>query len=135
MNIIVLERFAYSNDGTFGYLELPNGEVLCTVERPWLNNQKSISCIPVGEYQCVPRRYNRGGYDAVEVVDVPNRSYILFHKGNFVRNSRGCILVNSSHGGNYTDWFGVDSKNAFDIFMKYSEGFILKIINREGGIL
>ncbi len=135
---LVLERFAYSASGTFGILILPSGQRLATVERPWLDNKVSISCIPVGEYHCSPRRYNRGGYDAYIVNDVPGRTYILFHIGNYVRNSNGCILVNSYHGATSSgEWCGRQSKTAFDA-MREELGrseFKLKIINRVGGIL
>jgi len=134
---IILERFCYSENGTFGSLILPDGSELATVERPWLNNKKSASCIPIGNYDCGPRLYNRGGYEAVEVLDVPNRSYILFHKGNFVRYSKGCILVNSYHGAVGDEWCGKSSAVAFKAFMDEVGGqsFRLIIKNKANGII
>ncbi len=132
-NTVKLERFCYSDEGTFGYLTLPSGDTLCTVERPWLDNKRSISCIPIGDYECSKRRYYRGGYDAIEVKGVPNRTHILFHKGNFVHNSNGCILVNSYFSASQGQWCGFNSKQAFERLMDYSKGFDLKIYNRVGG--
>lgn len=62
-----------------------------TVERPWLNNQLRISCIPEGTY--IMRRYDspRFGHDMWEVTDVPYRTYILIHKANWARKLLGCI--------------------------------------------
>jgi len=115
---------------------MPDGMQLATVERPWVNNAAVVSCIPVGEYECKPRRYNRGGYDAVEVCNVTGRSYILFHAGNFVRNSKGCILINSYIKGGDVGLRGVSSKLAFNQFMsEYGGGFNLSIVNYQGGIL
>ena len=125
---ITLERFCYSDFGTFGDLIMPDGQVLKTVERPWIDNKKSISCIPVGTYDCVPRRYNRGGYDAVEVTQVKNRSYILFHKGNFAEDSAGCILVCAAHGVLKNRWAGLSSDLAFDEFMGYVRGKNFRLI-------
>lgn len=31
--------------------------------------------------------------DTFRVEDVPNRSHILFHKGNLAENTHGCIIV------------------------------------------
>lgn len=109
-------RFAYSDMGVFGSLFV-DGQRLVSIERPWLNNQVSVSCIPEGTYRCVPRRYNRGGYDAVEVTDVPNRTHILFHKANTMHDLAGCIGVASRIGVLNRMWAGLDSKTAFGIFM------------------
>ncbi len=49
-------------------------------------------------------------------MNVPNRDDILFHWGNFTRNTRGCILV-----GSYFSEDGMavmDSKIAFQAFME-----------------
>ena len=132
-----LERFCYSDFGTYGTLILPDGTHLATVERPWLNNSARISCIPIGKYDCRPRRYNRGGYDAVEVRGVEGRTHILFHVGNYVRNSNGCILVNSHHSAIGGEWCGAGSKKAFKLFMDSvdKKPFKLEINNLTGGIL
>ena len=137
MKFVKLERFCYADGGTFGDLTTPEGRRFATVERPWLFNRKSISCVPVGEYKCKPRFYHRGGYKAIEVCNVPDRTHILFHIGNFVRNSNGCILINKSFGAINGEWCGLSSKTAFSSFMSELGGsnFTLKISNREGGIL
>ena len=133
---MLLTRFCYSDQGTFGRLTLPDGQWLATVERPWLNNAAGLSCIPVGEYDCEPRRFNRGGYDAVEVIEVPHRSHILFHIGNKPSDSLGCILINSSHGCLGGQWAGLSSKPAFQVFMDAvdRQPFKLKIVNFIGGV-
>ena len=137
MKIVQITRFAYSPNGTFGHLTLPSGKILATVERPWIDNEKNISCIPVGGYKCEPSFYYRGNYEAFEVMGVQDRSRILFHIGNFVRNSNGCILVNSKHGAINHEWCGINSRNAFNVFMKEMNGakFHLNIINQQGGKL
>ena len=63
-----------------------------TMELPWFNNQRKISCIPAGSYQV--RKHNSPSLGKVfKVFDVPDRSEILIHKGNYNSNSLGCILV------------------------------------------
>lgn len=76
---------------TFGRLTLPSGMTLITVEDAWRDNQRNVSCIPVGTYHCAPRRFNRGGYDAIEITNVPGRTHILIHKGNTADDLNGCI--------------------------------------------
>jgi len=63
-----------------------------TLERPWLNNAKGISCIPAGTYICKRVDSPKFG-NTFEVTGVPNRDAILLHKGNIDDDSHGCILV------------------------------------------
>ena len=48
---LLLIRDTFSEKSTIGELFL-NGERICdTLENPWLDNQRNISCIPEGEYK------------------------------------------------------------------------------------
>ena len=93
---LLLIRDTFSKDSTIGELFI-NGERFCdTLENPWLDNQRNISCIPAGEYPVrlrYPRESATREYLHLLVQDVPNRDYILFHRGNFPKDTRGCILV------------------------------------------
>lgn len=82
-----------SNVGTRGVLTDAAGEHICyTLELPWLDNQKNISCIPNGIYGVVP--HNGEKYKGVwRLLDVPNRAGILIHAGNTKKDIQGCILV------------------------------------------
>lgn len=128
---IVLERFCYSDDmGVFGKITLTSGMELYTVERPWLDNKEGISCIPTGEYVCKPRRYNRGGYNAIEITDVQGRLYILFHIANTMLNVKGCIGVGTSLGFINNMWAVTDSTDAFQCMMDELGGKEFKLVIR-----
>jgi hypothetical protein len=119
---LVLERFAYTPHGTFGRLALPPvggrpGGLLYTVEDPPNENAAGASCIPEGFYRCAPRRFNKGGYDAVQVCGVPGRDLILFHVANTTRDVRGCIGVATSLGSTAGRWAVLDSRGGFARFM------------------
>jgi hypothetical protein len=93
---LLLIRDTFTDESTIGELFL-NGERMCdTLELPYRDNQRSISCIPAGEYK-VRLRYARESatrdYLHLLVQDVKDRSYILFHRGNSAKDTRGCILV------------------------------------------
>lgn len=94
-----------------------DGAVLYTVERPWLDNQAMVSCIPEGAYNCRPRRYFRGGYDAVHIRNVPGRTHILFHRANVPSDLAGCIGVGSRLGVLNGQWAVLQSRAAFAWFM------------------
>ncbi len=68
------------------------------LELPDRNNQNSISRIPAGKYMCELRYSDRFGWHYI-LKDVPNRSYILIHFGNYYTDTRGCIVV----GNNFKD--------------------------------
>ena len=95
VNLLII-RDTFTDKSTIGNLYL-NGEWLCdTLELPYLDNQRSISCIPEGEYKVrlrTARESSTRDYLHLLVQDVPARSYILVHIGNFPKDTRGCILV------------------------------------------
>ena len=91
----ILERFAYLPDGTLGKLTIDD-QVFWIAERPWRGNKKEISCIPTGTYTCKAYTSKRFG-ETFEITDVEDRTYILFHVGNFPeKDSHGCLLVGES---------------------------------------
>ncbi|MCU0429199.1 MAG: DUF5675 family protein [Cytophagaceae bacterium] len=85
---------------TLGTLEVKNADrtvFTCkTLELPWKNNERNISCIPPGTYK-VAKRYSESFQYHFHVQDVPGRNWILIHSGNFYSDIRGCILVGFKH--------------------------------------
>jgi hypothetical protein len=66
-----------------------------TLELPWKDNQRRISCIPEGTYKAIKHRSPKFG-ESVWIQNVPNRSEILIHPANYVRQLLGCIAVGDS---------------------------------------
>jgi hypothetical protein len=93
---LLLIRNTFTKESTVGELFI-NGERICdTLENPWLDNQRTISCIPEGEYSVRLRTARESAtrdYLHLLVQDVPNRDWILFHRGNTAKDTSGCILV------------------------------------------
>lgn len=118
VNVVRLVRLAHMDFGVYGRLLLPGGQVFTTVERPWRKNNRFESCIPEGEYRCVPRRFNRGGYEAFHVLDVPNRDLILFHRANTPRDVEGCIGVGTGYGYVGGQWAITNSLKGFEQFKR-----------------
>lgn len=101
--IVTLDRI-YSKDGTSGILNF-FGKHYFTCERPWLNNQPFVSCIPEGQYQVKP--YHSAKFpDVWQVNGVVGRSHILFHVGNKPDNVSGCIAVGLERGNSPELWVG-----------------------------
>ena len=90
--VIELIRVEVSGKGTFGVLKI-NGEVFCvTLELPYRNNRSNVSSIPTGVYLCEAHNSPKYG-DTFQVKNVPGRSHVLFHGGNVVAHTKGCILL------------------------------------------
>jgi Family of unknown function (DUF5675) len=96
MNAEILRT--YQPKQTIGELVI-DGVAFCkTLELKWLDNTRSKSCIPEGTYKVVKRlAHEKRKYDHFHVLNVPNRSYILIHTGNYSRQILGCILVGDKH--------------------------------------
>jgi hypothetical protein len=115
-----IELFRLSNraDGTPGVLLVNTAPICVTLERPWFNNQKGISCIPTGIYICSRVKSPKFG-DTFEVTFVTGRSEILFHSGNIDDDSHGCILLGESFNKWTTGQVSIaSSKIAFAEFMQ-----------------
>lgn len=103
----ILTRQQTGDTGTFGTLTITGrrtdgGAVsfqCMTAELPCRDNARNRSCIPEGRYPCLMRDSHFGR--VYELQDVPGRSAILIHYGNwagdeslgFVSDVEGCILV------------------------------------------
>ena len=116
VNLLII-RDTFTEVSTIGNLYL-DGEWLCdTLENPYLNNQRNISCIPEGQYKVRLRTARESAtkdYLHLLVQDVPDRSLILFHSGNTAKDTRGCVLVGI---GTEQD-FVKNSRLAMDLLMK-----------------
>lgn len=114
--------------------------ILTTLELPWRDNEPNRSCIPQGRYHC-QRVYNRktkGGLEietTFEVTNVKGRSGILFHVGNFARDTQGCILIGDGFDSTPGYPMVTRSQQAFRRFLKETEktdGFALLIRRMHG---
>lgn len=107
-----LTRLSTGKYGTFGEIKLKSGKVIKTLELEWKDNQQKISCIPTGTYECALTQSPKFG-QVYTVKNVPNRSHILIHAGNWISDIQGCILLGMS--ADETRLY--DSKKALKLFM------------------
>ncbi|GAO42336.1 DUF5675 family protein [Flavihumibacter petaseus] len=87
---LLLER-TYHPTGTDGILSIAERFCCYTIELPWRDNRRRISCIPEGRYPIALRFSKRHQYHLL-VQTVPGRSLILIHKAtNALKELKGCI--------------------------------------------
>lgn len=90
--LLILERQNNLYNATLGEL-MVGGQLFETIELPWKDNQRSISCIPAGVYTWQKIKRTSNGKDAIYIRDVEGRSQILIHQGTKPSHSKGCILI------------------------------------------
>lgn len=115
---------------------LRSGTFVCdTLELPWKDNKKNVSCIPTGTYECSVAHMQSMNIDAYLLSNVENRDGIFIHPGNYAFGKKvdtsGCILIGNAfedRNGDGTDDV-VNSRLTFAKFMAYfgNEPFTLII--------
>ncbi len=125
--VLVLKR-QYFPEGTNGKLAC-EGQFIChTIELPWKNNETRVSCIPEGEY-FIQKRYSPKFQWHLEVLDVQNRSLILFHPANnALQELHGCIAPVTKLSG---PGLGLMSRKAFAKL----KTFVFKALDQNESVL
>lgn len=104
MTRAILIRSDSTDQGTFGKLFF-DGVTLNTLELPWRDNRRQISCIPPGEYGCEIVRSPRFG-TVYRVKNVQARDHVLIHPANLAGDAalgwttelQGCIALGEKTG-------------------------------------
>lgn len=123
--MIILRRY-YTPFGIWGDLEI-EGKSFSTAELPWRGNKQNESAIPEGEYVLKLRdspvvKRTSGVDEGWEITDVPGRSYIMLHVGNWpLRDSAGCPLIGREKKIVDNAVFVSNSQDAFDEFMEIAD--------------
>lgn len=112
---IILQRLTTSDQGTFGALLINGRPYYVTLELPWKDNKRNISCIPPGTYHAVKMFSEKFQKVVFVLEDVPERDLIEFHIGNEIKNTEGCVLLGSEYSR--TNYAIIESRLAFDDFM------------------
>lgn len=123
MNLALVRKYC-GETGTFGELRISeSGTVVAySLERSYSDGGIWAPKVAPGEYICKRGMHviedNKGPFETFEITDVPGHTGILFHKGNYQKDSTGCILLGSYIYGNAL----VQSTQAFEKFMNLMAG-------------
>lgn len=126
---LTLTRNYMGGMGTFGRIS-HNGKLVCaTVERPWLNNEPCVSCIPEGTYQL--EQYDSPKFGpcyalvaeelGVTLYPPALRTGILIHPANHSDQLQGCIAPGTEYGVVNGRWAVISSRSAFNKLMDLLE--------------
>lgn len=135
---VTITREDSRNHGTFGTIRAErDGDVFecVTLELPWRGNRRSLSCIPEGTYQCDWSHSGSFG-KCYRLRDVPERSGILIHAGNYagdrtrglLSNVDGCILLGIKRGTLSGQAAILRSKEAIAGFNRFMDGQSFRLV-------
>ncbi len=123
---LILTRDDEVATGIFGFLTSEDGAFSCvTLEHayPDVNSSGYAPKIPSGDYKCFRGQHQLEGmaepFETFEIMSVPGHSNLLFHAGNFNKDSAGCVLLGEERQG---DIEVLQSRVAFERFMTYLNG-------------
>lgn len=111
---LLLNRWGYTPAGTFGTLTADE-KTFCTIERPWLNNEPQVSCVPEGLYRLewhgtttsVPDTFNSHTWYLVGGTvgfSQGHRTRCAVHIANTMKDVKGCVGVALGLGFSGSIW-------------------------------
>lgn len=123
--MLMLKRI-YLATAVHGELTLNGKHIAYTIELPWRDNKRRISCIPEGTY-VLRKRYSEKFKWHFVLLDIPNRSCILIHPANDAQKElQGCIAPVTQITG---EGKGTESRKAMQKLMD-----VLETYRRNGSI-
>lgn len=98
---LTIIRFAAEEKQTLGGAVMLSAQLdslleFKTVELPWKENKRRVSCIPPGTYTAIKHNSPKFG-PCLWIQDVPGRSEILIHPANYWHDLLGCIAPGEDH--------------------------------------
>lgn len=135
---LIIKRKDYLEDGIFGAVFDQNGNKLfSTLEHAYLQDDGTYAPkVPDGFYVCIRGFHRLEGmsfdFPTYEITNVVKHTEILFHWGNYNKDSAGCVLLGQDIEKNGDAWMITDSRKAFAIFMQMQNNlarFNLRMMN------
>jgi hypothetical protein len=129
---LTLTRQSSNSWGIVSLLTDINGTQLAvTLEHAYENDGEYYPKIPSGSYSCQRGMHQLAGmaqpFETFEITGVIGHTNILFHAGNYNKDSEGCVLLGTTLGIDMI----LNSREAFQNFMITQENvdeFTLEVI-------
>jgi len=120
---MILRRVSHLSSGIFGVLLKDDGtQIAYTLEHAYPVGSLFDPKIPNGTFKCVrgPHRLHNmtADFTTFEITGVAGHSDLLFHWGNYNKDSEGCVLLGE---GKQADMI-TNSRECFAKFMELLDG-------------
>lgn len=128
---ILIERFKVTEDYTYGRCTVFNDNQIpifssLSLERGWLNNEKNISSIPTGVFECKFEYSPKFNTNLWEIYGVEGRTECKFHVANFVSDLNGCIALGNRLADLNSDHV-LDIANSRNAIIAFNQSLISEI--------
>lgn len=125
--MMLLTRTQRGSDGIFGELKDPSFmRRIFTLEHAYLKMESYVPIVPEGTYSCVRGMHRLENaihpLETFEITQVPGHFDILFHMGNFNKDSQGCVLLGLEINQDITPRSITFSAFTFNLFMQTLKG-------------
>jgi hypothetical protein len=123
-----LVRTGYLASGVFSVLYADQAKLAVCLEHAYLATDRIsyFAKIPKGVYLCQRGIHQLIGmaqpFETFEITGVPGHTNLLFHAGNFNRDSEGCILLGQDMAPAGSGEMITNSKATFATFMNLQTG-------------
>lgn len=124
-----LTRKEFRQDGIFGEIHSEMGELVAvTLEHAYPVLSTFMPKIPPGTYTCRRGMHRLHGmtedFETFEITGILGHTNLLFHWGNFNKDSEGCVLIGDqvAQNGSSGSQMILNSRATFKKFMKLQEG-------------
>lgn len=133
MRKVTLTRYETGPEGTYSNVITDSGYAVYGMELPWKGNKANESCIPDGTYECAIVQSPKFG-KVYEIKNVPDRTNVLAHPANWIRQLLGCLALGRAVGLVLGIKGLMSSKDAIEGFMADLDGepFTLTVKWAEG---
>jgi Family of unknown function (DUF5675) len=133
---LILQRDMSLPSGIFGSLKTLIGNfVAVTLEHSFEKNDDFVPALSEGVYTCKRGLHQlqgmRAPFETFEITNVPGHTGLLFHIGNYNRDTDGCVLLGEEVVINQDHAMITKSIESFGHFMTLQTGvdtFILRVI-------
>jgi hypothetical protein len=115
-DIVIQRNLTCIDNATVGSLTIGGSEIARTLELPFKDNLENVSRVQAGTYDGFIRTDGTKGW-RIELKNVPNRTNVQLHVGNYTKDTEGCVLlgldVSTANTSTGTTCAVVKSKEAF----------------------
>lgn len=125
---LTLTRLEQNDFASYGHLCDGEGKQLgVTLELPWRENARDVSCVPAGTYTIKRRWSNKHKRELFCLENVPHRSDCEIHVANLPEDLLGCAGLGEAFGhvekaNGHTGYGILKSEAALDHFMALMAG-------------
>lgn len=118
-------RDRYTDKSTVGMADI-DGVFQCYTLEPACHAEHP--CIPAGTYKAKKGDSAHFGYTVILVLDVPKRTDIEWHVGNFPSSTKGCTVVGQTRD---TDFVGNSERAFVELMSKLPDEFAVEYVDTD----